>query len=115
MYVFRIEDKRGVGPYHGKAQEKLLAKHQCNPEYPGTGYIEGQEPCSGFESVETYKWWFNGFFDYFHKNKYRLMIYETVPDAILFNDSKQIVFERTRAKLIKKLSIRSRIHKKYTE
>ncbi len=115
MFVFRIEDKKGIGPYHGKAQEKLLKKHECNRKYPGTGYIPGKDPCSGFNSLETYKWWFNGFFSYLHKTNYSLVIYEITEDEILFNDNLQIVFERKNSKQIKKLSIRSRIHRKFIE
>lgn len=113
MYVFRIENKSGSGPYIGKSTgvSRLLHFKHWNPHSYHTGCfydfdkLDYKKVC-GFESIYRCAKWFSGFFYQLHKCGYFLSVYEVAECDVDYSKSgHQIMFRKCFAKPVEKIEL----------
>lgn len=113
MLVYRVEHyEKNFGPYatsrmpcsHWPLAYELCDKHNGSRNHPVAEWIGIDEFC-GFSSLQQMKNWFNGFIKKLHKYNYRISVYDCPDDKVKKYDDKQIVFVRSKAKLIKRMSM----------
>ena len=111
MYVYRVENEGGKGPYNtGEALgERIMAKHNNNKEFPSVwndipkNYNEWRTYCCACPTLKELKAWFKGFWPELVKEGYYIAIY-SVPEkhTIMGISKKQILFRKDKAKRMKR-------------
>jgi hypothetical protein len=106
MIVWRVEDRKGEGPYgdfrdsrRQKLQEALVLCHGYSTDHPSPlddelgEYLSANKfkPVFGFKSKEDAIKWFAGFWQDLHKLGFRLKTFEA-KDYLVGKSNKQLVF-----------------------
>lgn len=101
MLVYRVENKKGIGPYRMAITAEFLHHHNDSNNHPTPSlYIYGPDLFFGFKSLsQTFNW-----FDYddcqmLESNGFFLTTWRVHEDAVFYDDC-QITFVRKQAKLI---------------
>lgn len=107
MKVFRIEDEHGQGPYHNWVMRAKLERHLENDSrstHPDLWEDGIRRPNSdyycGLKSVEALRQWFNDKeLKALHRGGYQFAVYN-VPTARTVQGARQLIFDKTRSKLV---------------
>ncbi len=104
--VYRVEDEYGVGPYDGyiyRTGLEFLREHSTQNGHPASKFIRcnySRDYYCGFKSITQLKKWFNqNERSALHSHGLKLSVYK-VSETKYKKDKKQVVFLRSRAKLV---------------
>lgn len=112
MLVYRVENVRGTGPYRRTRKNKKLADRlsRCHtgclnhPVAMMLLFLPNDYFC-GFDSKIKLQNWFIDFLEELHENKFKLAIYDCPDDEVFVHDEFQILFNRSKAKRISRVSL----------
>ena len=105
MIVYRLEDKKGIGPYFNSSHGVDLSEHY-RPTYPGFS-LDGLREWNtdrdnlgfaGFHTFDALIWWFKNQLKEFAKTPILLSVYDVAEGHYLIgNSKKQTIFDKRHA------------------